>query len=372
MRLARLSALLLLAACGRSDVYGGGGPTFPVPWVEDDVTEAGKSDGGTPDGGGVLMPYFPDGGTPDAGSGVRSACEPAPCPVEILATGQQSPLGIAVNGAHVYWVNAEGDIVRRWPKQGGAVENFSVTRDRPYAIAADDTHVYWVSQEQEGELARAPVTGGPMERLVALPYNSTTRLVADGAHLYWNSSSVARVARVPKTGGAPEPLMSSTRSMSEPSADATGVYFTEGAGAQVLRVAPDGTRSALAVMPVEFEGRATAVDADFVYVVARRSGSPDTPCDGSVVARVPKAGGTWTELVRHPDCAMDIGLDATHVYWMAFAHGGGGTSVLRVSKAGGAPEMLARGLAYGWRMAVDDSHVYWTEVVSGRVARVRK
>jgi hypothetical protein len=368
MRLAPLSALLLLAACGRSDVYGGAGPTFPVPWVEDDVTEAGGSDGGSADGG-VLRPYGPDSGTPDAGPRVPSACAPAPCPVEVLATGQQAPLGIAVNGTHVYWVNVEGDIVRRWPKQGGAVENFSVTRDRPSALAADDTHVYWVSQGQEGELARAPVTGGPMEQLAALPDNSTTRLLAAGGHLYWNSSSVARVA---KTGGAPERLVDSTRALSEPSADVSGVYFTEGAGAHVVQVAPDGTRSTLAQMPGELSGKATAVDADFVYVVARVSGGAGQACGGSVVGRVPKAGGAWTELARHPDCAMDVGLDATHVHWMAFASGGGGTSLLRVPKAGGGPEVLASGLPYGWRMAVDATHVYWTEVESGRVARVRK
>lgn len=367
MRLALVSALLLLTACGRSDVYGGRSASFPVPWVEDDVTETGGPDGGNPVGG-VLQPYFPDGGTPD-GPLLPSACVPAPCPMEVLATGQQSPLGIAVNGTHVYWVNAEGDIVRRWPKRGGAVENFSVTKERPFAVAADDSHVYWVSQAQEGELARAPVAGGPMEQLVALPYNATTRLVAAGTHLFWNGSSEARVARVPKTGGVPEPLVSTEGGMSEPSADATGVYVTE--GTTVLRVALDGTRSTLARMPESSWGRTTAVDADFVYVVARLSDPTGSSCDGSIVARVPKAGGAWTELARHPACALDLGLDANHVYWMALRNGGVTTSILRVPKAGGRTAVLATNLPYGWRLAVDATHVYWTEVDSGRVARVR-
>lgn len=369
MRLALVSALLLLTACGRSDVYGGRSASFPVPWVEDDVTETGGPDGGTPDRGGVLQPYFPDGGAPDGGPLLPSACIPAPCPVEGVATGQQSPLGIAVNGTHVYWVNVEGDIVRRWPKQGGAVENFSVTKERPFAVAADDSHVYWVSREEGGELARAPVAGGPMEQLVALPHNATTRLVVAGTHLFWNGSSQARVARVPKTGGVLEPLVSTEGGMSEPSADATGVYVTEGAA--VLRVAPDGTRSTLARMPESSWGRTTAVDADSVYVAARLSGPTGSSCDGSVVARVPKAGGAWTELARHPACALDLGLDATHVYWMASLGEGSTTSILRVPKAGGTTEVLAASLPYGWRMAVDDTHVYWTEEASGRVARVR-
>jgi hypothetical protein len=72
MRLAFLSALLLLAGCERSGSDDGGGEaSFPVPWVEDDVTGGGRPDAGTPDGGG-------DAGTPDGGSH----------PVRVPATGQ--------------------------------------------------------------------------------------------------------------------------------------------------------------------------------------------------------------------------------------------------------------------------------------------
>ncbi len=60
MRSALLFALLLLAGCGRPEVHGGG-PSFPVPWVEDDVTEGGRPDGG------ALTPPSPDAGTPDGG-----------------------------------------------------------------------------------------------------------------------------------------------------------------------------------------------------------------------------------------------------------------------------------------------------------------
>lgn len=359
MRLIPLFALLLLAGCGRSDVYGGGGPLTELP-----EERSLRPDAGTPDAG------TSDDGTPDAGS-LPSACGAAPCTVEVVATGQQSPLGIAVNSTHVYWVNTEGAIVRRWPKQGGAVENFSVTLERPFAIAVDDAYAYWVSQGQNGEVARAPVSVGTKERLLAVPYNFVTKLGQSGPFLYWAGSGDARIARMAKTGGAAQPLLNSNSALSELSADDSGVYFADNTAGGVVRLAPDGTRSTLALLPADFWGVATAVDSRAVYVVARKADATGNACAVSQVARVPKAGGAWTELARHETCAMDVGLDAENVYWMGFdAAPGGSSRILRVSKAGGAQAVLVEALPYGWRMAVDDSHVYWTEVASGRVARV--
>jgi hypothetical protein len=77
MRLAPLSALLLLAACGGPpDADYDADPSFPVPWVEDDVSGTERVDAGTP-----------DAGTPDAGQ-APAACAAAPCLVEALGMGQ--------------------------------------------------------------------------------------------------------------------------------------------------------------------------------------------------------------------------------------------------------------------------------------------
>ncbi|MFP6684169.1 MAG: hypothetical protein VB934_05625, partial [Polyangiaceae bacterium] len=64
--------------------------------------------------------------------------------VEVIATGQNSPAFVAVDGVHVYWTNYAADgTVMRAPIDGGAAVTLAAKQDKPYAVALKDGYVYW-------------------------------------------------------------------------------------------------------------------------------------------------------------------------------------------------------------------------------------
>ena len=62
-----------------------------------------------------------------------------------MITGADIPCGdVAVNGAHIYWANYDGDTIGRANLDGSGVDqNFISGADEPCQVAVDASHVYW-------------------------------------------------------------------------------------------------------------------------------------------------------------------------------------------------------------------------------------
>jgi len=63
-----------------------------------------------------------------------------------LASGQALPMGLTVDGAHLYWANNVGNTIARVPKGGGPVEVVATGQNGPFSVAVDNDAVYWVNQ----------------------------------------------------------------------------------------------------------------------------------------------------------------------------------------------------------------------------------
>jgi virginiamycin B lyase len=98
------------------------------------------------------------------------------------------PLGVAVDGTHVYWSNATS-IGRANLDGSGAEGQFISAIDRPLSLAVDGAHIYWTAGPNRG-IGRANLDGSGVERQFITGLRSPLGLAVDAEHIYWAESAV--------------------------------------------------------------------------------------------------------------------------------------------------------------------------------------
>lgn len=210
--------------------------------------------------------------------GTLSSVPAAGGAVKLLASKQDHPAAVTVDGGNVYFTNGplmEGkpsDILRV-AKSGGAPKVFASRRSGPSGIVVDAVNAYWVEApacDKTGSIVAAPLGGGA-PKVLAGQVDCPERIAIDDTTVYFVSSSNGDVVALDKKGGEARPIARGRKGARYLAADGKHVYFSDPANGGISRVARGGgdvERVAAATDP-----SGIAVDEGFIYFSDGKAGT---------------------------------------------------------------------------------------------------
>ncbi|MFH2007580.1 MAG: kelch repeat-containing protein [bacterium] len=263
-------------------------------------------------------------------------------PVQLASTTGTSRIFVDATG--VYWTDWTNGFVYTVPHGGGTPVAIAPGQSEAFGLVGDGSYIYFTTSGV-GDIKKVPVGGGAVTTMASLGYSNYPlhiRLV--GSDLYWDNPNSGTIKTMPVSGGTPVDVTSGLGHPYGMAVDSTNAYWTCDTCGTVGK-APLSGGSPVILASGQTSPYDVAVDATNIYW--------NTYTDGTVM-KLLLSGGTPTALASGYDWVGQIEVDSGQVYFAATT---GGTPVLaRVPASGGAPTELATGYA------VTDLFVYGSDV----------
>jgi hypothetical protein len=285
------------------------------------------------------------------------------------------PGAIALDAAHIYWLNITW--LARIDKNGAGTTpvHLTTTVAHPRALSVLSDRIYYGQLAEHPTIKSLPLLGGA-ESAIADDWIGGGDFAVNGAEIYWTVfDSWLAMGRIMKstTGGGPSTVLAPDRwNPASLSVDAGYLYWTEYTDVNVMPPAPTlggVVRASLATGAVEtlYAGHDISVIAlDDLYVYFLNTGESGAT-NGSVL-RVLKSGGAAETLASGIGGLSGIALDTSQVYFTSKT----AQEVRAVPKSGGPTKLLASTPdGSPGALAVDDLSVYWVDT-KGAIMKVAK
>jgi hypothetical protein len=308
-----------LAACGGAafTAAGGGGGTSTSDAASDVL--GGGADVSAPSDAGLDAPLACDADLradpAHCGRCGRSclgaACRDAACEPVQLATGMQSPLGIALTESDVYIAAASE--IRRVPKSGGAAVSFKSGLSSVAYLAIQGSTLYYTEYVPGGAVQSCVLPACAALTPVESGLTSPLGIAVGGTDLFFVDNGRARVQRKVLGQAGVTPLLTGLSNAEEIDVDAAYLFVAEQTTGRVLRYDRANLTAAPLVLASSPDIVGVAVDATEVFYT--------TQVTNGAVRAVPKRGGTPRVVIDRQASPSGVVVDAVAVYWTTFGDG---------------------------------------------------
>jgi hypothetical protein len=277
------------------------------------------------------------------------------CQPVVLAMGVFTE--IAIDTANVYWTNIPGASVMRIAIAGGTPATLASGQDNPTGIDVDGSSVYWAnaaSSPGTGAIKKIAIGGGTAVTLASALTNPTN-VAVDNTSVFWTDSLGHLLMKVSKVGGSTTTLVSDVvaGSPTDLTVDSTNVYWCT--GSEVRRISKAGG-SFVTLAASQFSGpRGIAVDASNAYWATPLLSSGD-------IRKTPISGGAYSVLFAPQNKPYRVAVHGNAMYWTS------ASGVFQAPTAGGVPTQIYNGSAVA--IKVDAAAVYFT--TSTKLIRLAK
>jgi hypothetical protein len=165
---------------------------------------------------------------------------------------------LTLDDEYVYWTRSSANAIGRARLDGSGVNpSFVVGADAPLGIAVDGEHLYWVNGGPSNSIGRARLDGSGVDQSFVTGLSAGAGLTIDATHLYWANQAINRVGRA--------------------NLDGSGVNQSfSGPGIGINDVAVDGLPATPTLTGVVLQGHLYAGDAPFRFAARLAGGSNPT------------------------------------------------------------------------------------------------